>query len=291
MTVTELVSKAQGATKNQVGTDDLRAYLDFLQKFAFKKDLPALIVRANMDIYHELAVASFSASPVAGDVGKTIVGTTSGAQGTLKSYDGDSLVVLKTSAANFANAENFTTSGGTGAGTFSTPAQSVFKGPYAFPTATPVRKLIGITRLTDRQILGIDEIQPSQDYGMIRDAGDPRAQYLSVLRDEVQGTITFPADPEASAAADGSPYRWVYYQEAPTIDDLDDDAGLVMPARYHITALLPALIKIANLTLYEEALDESVLEPYFQGYWDDLMQSYIAEGPGDNQAQIGEGAF
>jgi len=69
--------------------------------------------------YVELTAASFSASPVPGDIGKVIVGASTGATGVLKSYDVPTklLRITQTTGTAFSAVEGFTITAGTGAGT------------------------------------------------------------------------------------------------------------------------------------------------------------------------------
>lgn len=287
MTLIQIIDKAFTALKMQVSKPDLLTYLDIFQKLAFKQDLEAFKYIDNyLTVYYSLSVNAFTTNPVAGDIGRTVI--QGSAQGTLISYDitGKKLVVNKTTATDFADGQNWTISGGTGAGSFAaSSAQSLYRGPYSVPTTPPVRKYLGLTKLTDRQILGIDPILPSTDYGYVRDTGDPRGSFVAGKVDPIAMTFTFPADPDPTA----NTYRHVYFREGPTLAGDTDDANFLIPARYHMTSVVPGLVKIANHPTFEEALAFSLIEPYLKDYWEDMRQAYAPMSGEADKTQISEG--
>ena len=169
MTLKQIASFINQSTRNKLGADQIALIIDAVQRLGMDENMKALQVwTETLTIYRKLNITSFSSGPVSGDIGKAVVGTTSAATGTLISYvnSSDEKYLVVSGDDPFTDGEAFTITTGTGAGTIDT--EEGYKGPYDFPTDPPVRKLLGITTVTDVAIFGSEPvfIADEDDYGL-----------------------------------------------------------------------------------------------------------------------------
>lgn len=158
------------------------------------------------------------------------------------------------------------------------------------------RKIIGVTTLTDRQLLGynipIGSSLPGlgiDDYGFYTNyttSFDPdRFKWLPGRINNLDGTFTFLEQP----TIDDATYRMVYYREAPVIADSSDDANLLIPDRFRHSLLVQGVGVLANNALYGDApaTPEQLLKPYLDSFWNSIIKnngpqpggnSYLARG-------------
>lgn len=254
--------------------------MDAAQRYAFDYDSPAFLVwtaTLTPKYYIEFLSAGYT-SAIVGDIGKTVVGATSGATGTLVSYNNTTRKWLLTTSSTWTNGEAVTITTGTGAGSLiATAAQTGYTGSYAYPTTIPVRKLWGVTAETDVRIFGTDTTTqfPMNDFDFAPRTFDPKQLLKPGRKDDLGQTFTFidsPALPSTNAV-----YRWVYWRAAPTISDLTTEATLLLPATYHMN-LINAAIKLAQLTLNGEDVDPQVIQAFFKPFWDTLANQYTPMG-------------
>lgn len=293
MTLTQLVDFAEKryGSRFQVKRADIITLLNQLQKIAFNKDFDCFLQwGVYLTVYREIEFTSAGyTSAVPGDIGKTVVGGTSGASGTLISYDNSTYtwVVDVTNDLNYSNSEAVTITTGTGAGTLvGADAELGYKGPYDFPTDIPVRKLLGLTKLTDLQYFtGHAAADSDTDYGLNINVYDPRKEFQAGRVDVFGQTFTFAINPETAADT----YRWVYYRAAPDITgtDSDNEANLFIPEQFHFITLIKGIEVMCNSLVYGEPADENALEPYLQPFWTWCLQLHTASG--DSALGISEG--
>jgi hypothetical protein len=160
------------------------------------------------------------------------------------------------------------------------------KGPYAFPTVPPVRKLLGVTKVSDRQYfgdrMGTDE---AYDYGLLLNYFDERKEYMPGRVDIFARTFTFIEEPETAA----NTYRWIYFRRAPTITGTDstNEANLLIPEEFHFTSLVQGVGALSDNLTYGDKTPEEVLEPYLQPFWTSVTE--LSTGIGEGSLGLSEG--
>lgn len=291
MTLTQIVDfcEKRYGSRFQVKRTDIIVLLNQLQKLAFNKDFDAFLQwGVYLTVYREIEFSSSGyTSAVVGDIGKTVVGATSGASGTLISYDNSTYtwVVNVTNGLNYSNSEAVTITTGTGAGTLvGVDAELGYMGPYNFPTAIPVRKLLGLTKVTDLQYFtGQSAEGADTDYGLNINVYDKRKEFLPGRTDVFNQTFTFASGP----STEGETYRWVYYRAAPDLTDEEDETTLLIPEQFHFVTLIKGVEVMCNSLVYGEPSDEEALLPYLQPFWDWCMQ--VRPENGETALGISEG--
>lgn len=258
--------------------------MDAAQRYAFDIDLQQFLywgATLSPKYYLEFLSTGYT-SAVVGDVGDTVVGGTSGATGTLDSYDNTTRKWLLTTTDDFTDGEAITITGGTGAGTLiASGAQTGYKGPYTYPTTVPVRKLWGVTAETDLRIFGADttEQYPMDDFDFVPLTYDPTKLFQMGRKDDIGATFTFINEPALPASE--VEYRWVYWRNPPTITDTSTASTFIIPAAYHMH-FVNAAIKLAQLSLNGEDVDPKVIRAIYQPWWDTLVTRYTPMGNARN---------
>lgn len=149
-------------------------------------------------------------------------------------------------------------------------------GPYAWPTTIPVRKMVGVTKLTDEQLLGDAMRLQWSDYGFDLNDFDERRMFEKGRHDIFGRTFTFLTTPETAA----STYRWIYYRRAPTLTGFDttNDANLILPEEFHQTTLVDGIGALADKATWGDKTPEEVLLPFLQPFWDFIASTTPWEG-------------
>lgn len=258
--------------------------MDSAQRYAFDYDCPAFLywgATLTPQYYIEL-LASGYVNAVVGDVGKTVVGATSGATGTLVSYNNTTRKWLLTTSSTWTNGEAVTITTGTGAGSLiASAAQTGYTGSYAYPTAIPVRKLWGVTAEPDTRIFGSDTTTtfPMNDFDFVPQTFDPKSLFKPGRKDDIGQTFTFIDAPALPSTTNS--LRWVYWRNPPAITGTTDETQLLVPATYHMN-LVNATIKLAEMALNGEDVDPAVIRALFQPWWTTLADQYTPMGNNRN---------
>jgi hypothetical protein len=269
------LAMAEYGNRYQITPGQYLRYFNIVQALAFDKDLEAFKDFSNtLTILQQFNVDAFTVAPVAGDVGKKVVGTSSGNEGTLRYYENSSArtivaVDLDDEDAPFEDGEAFTITAGTGTGTFeASEAQETYKGPYDFPTSPLCRKLVGLTKATDAQLFAVSPTTTGDDYGFTDEYNPERIwEKVRVSLFGTGRTLTFVDTPSTSAV-----YRWVYYIRPPVIAGVTaaDDANLRIPLEYHWQTFYQAVIALCDNATYGEKQPLEVILPYLEPFWDAL---------------------
>jgi hypothetical protein len=277
MTLQEIASFIQNTIRYKLSPEQVILIIDATQKLAFDNDSKMFLVWSTFTPYFEITFESSGyTSAIAGDVGKTVVGADSGAEGVLISYNNTTRVwtVTNTNETEFTDGEAVTITTGTGAGTVSDFAG--YTGPYDAPTSPPTRKIWGITRETDNRIFGNDE---NNDYDFASNNFDPSTFFEQAREDNLNRQITLIVEPTVNAV-----YRWVYYRDAETITDIEtaSDSKLLIPSRYHMQ-FVNACKKMADIAIFGEDLDPQDVKALLGGWWESSEQPYTPMGKVTNR--------
>lgn len=267
--------------------------MDAAQRMAFDYNATNFLVwTEELDPQFVLTFATAGyTSAIAGDIGKAVVGATSGATGVLVSYDNTAKTwnITSTNDIDFRSAEAVSITTGTGAGTLGTTSTTVtpfagFAGPYDAPEDPPCRKIWGVTAETDARIFGTDlslDLQPMDDFDFMPRVYDPTRFFKAGREDNVNGQFTF-AEAAIPFPSAQTTLRWVYWQDSPTIDGTADETQLKIPARYHMN-FINACIKLAQMNISGEDVDPKMIDALFQPWWNTLARPYTPMGVGSNQ--------
>lgn len=283
MTLQEIqnLAHAEYGNRYQITPAQFLRYFNIVQAMAFDQDLEAFKDYSNtLTILTQLNVDTFSAAPVAGDIGKTVVGTTSGNTGTLVYYENGARTILavELDGDDFEDGEAFTITTGTGAGTLeSTDAVETYKGPYDFPSDPLCRKLLGVTRLTDAQLFGVETTTTGDDYGLVTSANLEKIWERG--RVSMRGstrTFTFIEEPEIDT--DDAIYRWVYFIRPPVITTVSSDTNFWIHLEHHWLTFYQAVIALADNATYGEKQPAELLKPYLEPFWESMRQQNTPMG-------------
>lgn len=297
MTISEIVTACQAAygARFQVSETIILQFINTIQQIAFNRDLDAFLWYGDyLTVYQEITLESGGyTNCVAADIGKEVTDGTG--TGTLISYDNTKRKWVVDTSDTLTGALTITT--GVGAGTLS--AQVVSKGPYSwaslapnlgsltpFTTSAGVRRMMGVTRITDPQFFGNPVTSVIYDYGFSVNSVDRRSIYENVRKNDMFKTISFIDEP----ATEAETYRWVYYMRPPTISakTTADDANLLIPEEFHQTLVVEGVQRLADRTTYGDMAPEVVLEPIMQPFWDMMAQKYTPMGDNSNQTSEGQ---
>jgi hypothetical protein len=156
-------------------------------------------------------------------------------------------------------------------------------GPYSYPTDPLCRKVLGITTLSDNELLFNKQTDNLiLDYGMLPNTFSSRRKYIDMKVDVIGRTVTFPEGTEPITDTDF--YRWVYYKRPPLIANSQDNANLLIPEEYHYTICVEGTTKLIDNSIWGEKQTTEAptgtraewLEPYFKGWWDALINAVDA---------------
>lgn len=280
MLLADISAMVNRAVRFKLHPANIIVLMDAAQRYAFDYDAQQFLYwGATLTPKYNLEFLSAGyTSAIAGDIGKTVVGGTSGATGTLVSYDNTTRIWVISTSEDWTDGEAVTITTGTGAGDLiATDAQTGYVGSYAYPTTVPVRKLWGLTAETDVRIFGSDTTTefPMNDFDFAPRTFDPKQLLKPGRKNDVDATFTFidsPALPSAEAV-----YRWVYWRNPPAITDTSTASTLVVPAAYHMN-MVNVTIKLAQLFINGEDVDPKVIRALWQPWWDTLSNQYTPMG-------------
>jgi hypothetical protein len=283
MLLAQIAGFISSAIRFKLHPDQVRLIMEAVQKQAFDYNSTAFLVWTNgLTVKGLLTFASAGyTSAIAGDIGKTVVGATSGSTGTLVSYDNTARTWILNTTKVFTNGEAISITTGTGAGTLdATTGYAGYNGPYAAPTSPPVRKIWGITSETDARIFGTSDplVFPMEDFDFTLRNFDATRFFQPGREDNVAGTFTFAEGPDVTTTV----YRWVYWRDAPNLPDFTDETLLLIPSRYHLN-YVNACIKMAQITLSGDDVSPQVIQSFFQPWWNTLARPYTPMGKKTNQ--------
>lgn len=268
------------ALRFQLHPANIIVLLDSAQRYAYDYDAPAFLYWSETltpKYYIEFLSAGYT-SAIAGDITKTVVGATSGATGTLVSYNNTTRKWLLTTSDTWTDGEAVTITTGTGAGSLiAAAAQTGYVGSYAYPTTVPVRKLWGVTAEPDTRIFGSDTTTtfPMNDFDFVPRTYNPKQIFKPGRKDDIGATFTFIDSPALPSTTNS--YRWVYWRNPPAITDLTTASTLTLPATYHMN-LVNAAIYLAQLSLNGENVDPKVMQEFFKPWWNTLADQYTPMG-------------
>lgn len=280
MLLADISAMVNRALRFRLHPANIVVLLDAAQRYAFDTDLNAFLywgATLTPKYYLEFLASGYT-SAIVGDIGKTVVGATSGATGTLVSYNNTTRKWLLTTSSTWTNGEAVTITTGTGAGSLiAAAAQTGYTGSYAYPTTIPVRKLWGVTAEPDTRIFGSDTTAtfPMNDFDFVPQTFNPKALLKPGRKDDIGQTFTFIDSPALPSTTNS--YRWVYWRNPPTITGTTDETQLIIPAAYHMN-LVNATIKLAQLSLNGEDVDPKVIQAIFQPWWNTLVDRYTPMG-------------
>lgn len=292
MTLQEIASFIQNNGRFKLTQAQIVLLIDSVQKLAFDYDMIGFKYwEATQQIYVEICFESAGYTPaISSDIGKSVIGVDSDVFGDLISYDNTTRkwVVNIGDTDNFTAGEAIVISSGTGAGTLlSTSHQSNYKGPYAFPTTVPVRKMIGMTTNSDARIFGTEAVylDDLNDYGMVLNEYNERQFYKAARLDIFAKTLTLINEPSRNS---DDVYRWVYFRRPETITDLLlDDSKMLIPDEYHQN-FVQACIEQQNVSTEDGKAAREHIEYHFTDWWQRVRKAYTPMGKNSNQRNEGD---
>jgi hypothetical protein len=299
MTLAEIVLDCQAAygARYQCSTAKILQFINTIQQVAYSRDLLAFMWWEDfLTVYQDVVLSATGYTPfVAADVGKAL--TCADATGTIKSFNNAKYTVQVETTGTFSGAIT-TATAGVGAGTFD--SQAVSKGPYSWASLAPslgsltayttsggVRRMLGLTRLTDAELFGTSPPRALTDYGFSPGGLADKYFLENVRKYDVQQALKFIDTPDATAEA----YRWLYFIRPPTINGqtVADNANLLIPPEYHETVVKAGVGVLADRSTYGGQSPEEILEPIMTPFWNAMQQPYQAMG--DNANMTSEGTL
>ena len=301
MNLTEVASLINQNLRFKVETDQMSKIIDVAQKLAFNTDLELFKVYKTITLYTEVPVLESGFTVVEDDIGTTVTQATSGFTGTLRGYFNDStnsrwsLVIERDNSSDDWNAANYaiTNTLSLAATSDSTKDQADatdFQGPYPFPTSPPVRKMWGITTVTDEQIFGSQYIYVSDrdDYGLLLSDFDERRFLQPARVDPFKGWITIKQN--VSIDADDNKYRFVYWRNPETITDFtSDNDKFLIPDAFQMEFVELCVLANQITTIDEKGFQKQNIDDFLEGFWARLSRAYTPQGKASNQ--ISEGNY
>lgn len=299
MTLAEIVKDCERAygARYQCSKAKILQFINTVQQVAFSRDLLAFLwFKDYLTVYQELTFSAIGTAFVAADVGK--VGAATGGTGILRAYDPSRLTALVETSATLSGTFTMVGGGGTGIATIS--AQATAKGPYSWAGLQPaagsltpftnpagVRRILGLTRLTEQDFFGTVVPRALTDYGFSIPTGGDRWVFENVRKYDMHRFLEFIETPDTAANA----YRWVYFMRPPLINDdaAADDANLLIPSEYHETVVKEGVGLLADRSTYGDRTPEQVLGEVLSPFWDAMQQPYTAMG--DNANMTSEGTL
>lgn len=259
-------------------------FVDVIQKQAYNLDLDAFLVWDNyITIYKEVVMDSSGYTPaVEADIDGVVTGGTSGATGVLISYDNDTYTwIINVTSGTFQDGE-LITAADTGEATSASNAN--WKGPYEAPANC--RKIKGVTRLSDQQLLGSfpygTEIIQDNNYGFPLfnyNAAEEKYKWVNGRYGMLDNTFTFLTTPQ-----DDVDYRLVYYKNPPDITTEEEGAtNFVIPEQHKYTLVFTGVqaIGMNSINSIGQPVPTDILRPALESFWSSYRQ-VGANTPGAN---------
>ncbi len=302
MTLQEISSWLNQALRFKLNESQITLLLNETHKLACDQNVLAFTYWDNyLTAYQEIHFATAGYTPaITTDVGKAVVGAISGSTGTLISYNNTTLIWVLETEDEFIEGEGITITAGTGAGDLTSGSiyQQGYLGPYDWPTSPPVRKMNGVSNVTDGQIFGrnVDYVLPDgsvnqdnlslrtiDDYGLIFNQYNERYFYLPARVDVFARTLTLINRPGLGVTP-----RWVYYrQPEPITDIMADDDKVLIPETYH-TNWVQCLIEAAQVTTKNQLFTREHVEGHFAEWWEVMKEDWLPNGKNANQINEGQ---
>ncbi len=295
MTLTEIASFVNLGTNNQMSVEQIVLIMDSVQKNVFQKNQQAFLVYdQELTILTELEFAQTGyTSPVSSDIGKTVVGATSGTTGVLVSYSGLKWQLSGVDG-EFTTGEAITITTGTGEGDLEEQNfQHGWKGPYDAPTDPACRKIWGVTRREPSKFwleyvsrcgywYSINGVWQTEDYRAFW--GDRLYPFMTGNTYDLSNQFLFSFDPVPQAAED-HPYYWVYWKNPPTITMLDETGTLLVPDAYHLN-FANACQQAAKGFLEGSPISlDDIVKANLGGWVNSLLAPFRSEWRGSNMTQ------
>lgn len=296
MTLAEIVADCQGAygARYQCSSAKILQFINTIQQVAYNRDLLAFLWWEDfLTVFQEVTFSSVTLPFVAADVGKVI--TDGSVTGTLRSFDNSKGTAQIETTGTFSGTLNVT-SGTAVAAVFE--SQAVSKGPYSWASLVPslgsltgyttnggVRRMIGLTRLTDQQLFNTIPPRALTDYGFNANLPSDRYFLENVRKYDMQKALKFIDTPDTAAET----YRWIYFMRPPTVSGATaaDDVNLVIPPEFHETVVKEGVGLLADRSVYGDKTPESVLEVILTPFWNAMQQPYLGMGSNANMTSEG----
>ena len=216
--------------------------------------------------------------------------------------------------------ETLTISGGSAATGVAVTGQDykVSNGPYRMPDNRfgnpPFRKLVGVTSLTDAEVMGVPPstaFNGFDDYGIFLSGGSGRSKFypyrynaekqeiMLVSSNAPEITTTTGLYGASGTVINTSKLRWVYYVNPPPVTSISDESSIVLPERYRHEILYKGITLLANEATYGDAMTlRQIIEPLCERFWEDMRyqyqqygrdSDYISEGDSWDYQRLGIG--
>ncbi len=297
MTLTEIASLVNLGTNNQLSLATVTLFMDSIQKNVFQKNQQAFLVYdQELTILTRLA---FSSSAVdSGDIGQPLLGSQSGATGTVVALYSD-YVTLSNVTGEFKAGEAAEINGAGNILTVSTEDdfQVGWRGPYTAPTDPACRKIWGVTKRPPHlfwvQYLNqcgywysIDGVWQTEDYRAFW--GNRLYPFITGNTFDLSNEFLFSFDPIVTD--DPTPYYWVYWKNPHTITDLSEEGVLLIPEAYHLN-YANAVQQAGTAFLEKQPVSiDDIVKANLGGWINTLLAPFRSQWRGSNMTQA-PGAF
>lgn len=152
-----------------------------------------------------------------------------------------------------------------------------FPAPSDLDTFPDVRKILGVTAKTEKQILNdlynYKAQASSGDYGFIpMDEGSTTGIFVAGRIDNIRRRFTFANTPSLNLT---NPYRWIYYIKPKPIRNSTDDERLILPSTWHYQVIYNGVVALMDSATYGGKTYEQLLRPILEPFWNDLTTGEI----------------
>lgn len=302
MTLQEISSWLNQSLRFKLNEAQITIILNETHKLACDQNVLAFQYWDNfLTTYQEILFDSVGYTPAdPTDIGKTAVGGSSGSTGIIISFDNATFTWVIDTNSPFLEGEPITVTTGIGAGNLVSGDiyQQGYLGPYAFPASPPVRKMTGVSNVSDGQIFGEPfnfvlpygteqqnnnlSLRTRDDYGLIFSQYNQRNFYIPARIDNFAKTLTLINRPALKITP-----RWVYFRAPEKITDiLNDDDKVLIPETYHMN-WVQCLIECAQVTTKNQMFTREHVEGHFAEWWETLKQDWTPNGKDSNQVNEG----
>ena len=314
-----LLAHQQYGIRFQLSQPQLVAFANIIQMIAYNQDMAAFEewnqkLYFGQDVFFNNAVYT---APIESDLGLVVTGSTSGDIGTLLNFKSNNrlhqwIVEPTDGGVNFTltAGETLTIVGGSPGSAVVSEGQEykISNGPYRAPRATtnnpPFRKFIGLTKVTDKQIFGVPATDNAGDdpfdYGLDLNYFPDRRVNVPSRWDETRKEVRFITNDGlnitqtgigaiAPATVNDSDYRWVYYINPPTVDNIEDEASVILPEEYRYEILYKGVERLADTATYGDQGDaRALITPLCERFWEDRGVQFQAFGKANDWISHGD---
>lgn len=164
---------------------------------------------------------------------------------------------------------------------------TTLRGPYQFPTDPPCRKMVGLTSLSEEEVLGLVDYQlsVSDDYDADKVYMGPANGFAPVLIDVIGRTFRTSFD----LSTDADTYRIVYFRKPQAIRSEMDDTRLLIPEEFHDSLCVQGILALSDRDIFAINYQQTgSLEATMQEFWEYLSESV---DPGNRQYLWGRGSI